>query len=113
MASLFADENFPLPVVLELRRLGHDAVTIHDSGLAGQSLPDEAVLNRASADGRAVLTLNRKHFIRIHESGFRHAGIVVCTFDLDFVGQAARIHAEIAGRAALSGHLVRVNRPQR
>ena len=113
MARLYADENFPLPVVLELRRFGHDAVTIQDAGLAGRSFPDESVLDRASGDGRAVLTLNRKDFIRIHGTGRPHAGIVVCTFDLDFAGQAARIHAEIAGHADLSGRLVRVNRPHR
>ncbi len=28
MARLYANENFPLPVVEELRRLGHDAVTV-------------------------------------------------------------------------------------
>jgi len=27
IARLFADEDFPLPVIHELRRLGHDAVT--------------------------------------------------------------------------------------
>lgn len=113
MVRLFVDENFPLPVVEELRRIGHDVVTMQDAGLAGRSLPDEAVLDQASAEGRALLTLNRKHFIRIHEAGRRHEGVIVCTFDLDFAGQAARIHREIAGRPDLSGQLVRVNRPQR
>ena len=56
MARLFADENFPFPVVEELRRLGHDAVTIQDAGHAGRSLPDEAVLDLACADDRAILT---------------------------------------------------------
>jgi hypothetical protein len=113
VARFFADENFPIPVVEELRRLGHDTVTMDDAGLAGQSLPDEEVVDRATADGRAVLTLNRRDFIRIHGMGRRHAGIVVCTFDLDFPGQANRIHAEILHRADLPGQLVRVNRPQR
>jgi hypothetical protein len=31
VARLFADENFPLPVVIELRRLGHDAVTMEEA----------------------------------------------------------------------------------
>jgi hypothetical protein len=55
VARLLADENFPLPVVEELRRLGHDVVTLEDAGKAGQSLPDEAVLDFASGDNRAVL----------------------------------------------------------
>jgi len=59
MARLYANENFPLPVVEQLRRLGHDALTIQEAGKADQSLPDEAVLEFARADGRAILTLNR------------------------------------------------------
>jgi uncharacterized protein DUF5615 len=35
MARLYADENFPLPVVEELRRLGHDVLTIYETGQAG------------------------------------------------------------------------------
>lgn len=66
MARLYADENFPLPVVTELRRLGHDVVTLQESGLARQAIPDEAVLSLASAERRAVVTLNRKHFIQLH-----------------------------------------------
>jgi hypothetical protein len=111
VARFLADENFPFPVVEELRRLGHDAVTIGDAGKAGQSLVDEAVLLLATADGRTLLTLNRKHFVRLHASVPHHAGIIVCSLDLDFAGQAGRIHAAIATQAALSGCLVRVNRP--
>ena len=113
MARLFADENFPLPVVEALRRLGHDVMTTDDAGKAGQSLTDEAVLDCAGADGRAVLSLNRKHFIRLHGTDRDHAGIVVCTFDLDFGAQAKRIHAAIEARPQLSRHLLRVNRPAR
>ncbi len=111
MARLYANENFPLPVVEELRRLGHDVLTIHETGQAGQSVPDEAVLAFARADGRALLTLNRKHFIRLHNEQPHHAGIIVCTFDPDFVGQAHRIHEAIESQAQLSGQLIRVNRP--
>jgi hypothetical protein len=49
MAHLYADENFPLPVVEELRRMGHDVLTIQEAGKAGQSTPDEVVLALASA----------------------------------------------------------------
>ncbi|MFQ5668794.1 MAG: DUF5615 family PIN-like protein [Candidatus Binatia bacterium] len=47
MARLLADENFPLPVVEELRRLGHDVTTINEAGKAGQSVADEDVLGLA------------------------------------------------------------------
>ena len=29
MARLYANGNFPLPVVEELRRVGHDVLTVH------------------------------------------------------------------------------------
>lgn len=111
MARLYANENFPLPVVKELRRLGHNVLTIHETGQAGQSVPDENVLTFASADDRALVTLNRKHFIRLHKEQPQHAGIVVCTFDPDFAGQARRIHDAIEFQTSLSGRLIRVNRP--
>jgi hypothetical protein len=88
MAQLYANENFPFPAVIELRQLGHDVLTIQETGKAGQAVSDETVLAFASAEGRAVLTINRKHFINLHRAQSAHAGIIVCTFDSDFVGQA-------------------------
>jgi hypothetical protein len=41
---LYADENFPLQVVVALRQLGHDVLTIQDSGHAGQAVSDPAIL---------------------------------------------------------------------
>jgi len=111
MAQLYADENFPLPVVEELRRLGHNVLTMHENGKAGQSIPDDEVLALASGSNRAVLTINRKHFIRLHRQDPEHAGIVVCTFDPDFGGQAERIHAVVESIGDLIGQLIRVNRP--
>lgn len=49
MAQLYSNENFPLPVVEELRRLGHDVLTTHEAGEAGKSVPDEQVLAFATA----------------------------------------------------------------
>ena len=53
MARFVADENFPFPVTEALRHLGHDVVTLHDLGRAGQALADRAVLELASADTHA------------------------------------------------------------
>jgi hypothetical protein len=111
MARLYANENFPLPVVEELRKQGHDVLTTLDAGRAGQAIGDEEVLSLARTEGRALLTLNRKHFVRLHGLSPEHSGIVVCTFDPDFVGQATRIHGAVSGYRSLSGQLVRVNRP--
>ncbi len=111
MARLLADENFPWPVVVELRNLGHDALTMYEAALANQQMADEAVLAFATSHNRTVLTLNRKHFVRLHNTGARHAGIIVCTFDPDFVRQASRIHDALRSDAELEAQLLRVNRP--
>jgi hypothetical protein len=113
MARLYTNENFPLPVVEELRRLGHEVLTTHEAGEAGKSVPDEQVLAFATVDARALVTLNRKHFIHLHNFNPDHDGIIVCTFDMDFVGQARRIHTAIGSKARISGELIRINRPQR
>ena len=107
---LLADENFPFPVVEALRSFGDDVLTLRDLGKAGQSLTDIAVLKLASDDSRAVLTLNRRHFVRLRHSSPNHTGIVVCTFDLDFEGQAGRIRAAVGTQSSLAGQLLRINR---
>jgi len=53
MARLYANENFPLPVVLEPRQPGHDVLTVQETGKAGLAMPDEAVLAFATGDARA------------------------------------------------------------
>jgi len=110
MARLLADENFPLPVVLALRQFGHDVQTMQEAGIVNQSVDDPSVLTFAHHSGRAVLTLNRKHFIRLHNAGFEHSGIIVCTFDRDSQGKASRIHTALQLQE-LAGQLLRVNRP--
>lgn len=102
MVRLLADENFPLPVTEALRRMGHSILTLADLGVAGQALADRAVLDLAAHHDRAVLTLNRKHFVRMHRESITHAGIIVCTLDLDFDGQAERIRAAIGARTSLT-----------
>jgi len=111
MARLYANENFPLPVVEELRGLGHDVLTMQEAGQANQSMPDQSVLAFARAEGRVLLSLNRKHFIRLHRTQPDHAGILVCSFDPDFAGMAQRIHAILERTSRLSGQLFRINRP--
>jgi len=111
VARLYSNENFPLPVVEKLRLLGHDVITIQETGRADQCTSDDQVLQFAVADARAVITLNRKHFRRLHQRLPAHCGIIICTVDEDFLGQAQRIHAEISTTGDISGKLVRVNRP--
>jgi len=112
MARFYANENFPLPASIELRRLGHDVLTIQETGKAGQATPDQDVLAFAKAQGRAVLTINRLHFVRLHRRQPKHAGIVVCSLDSDFTGLAGRIHQAVQ-KQKLEGELIRINRPAR
>src|SRR4051794_15488855 len=113
MARLYTNENFPLPVVEELRRLDHDVLTSHEAGNAARSVPDDEVLAFAIDERRILLTLNRLHFIRLHRTTPAHSGIIVCTFDLDFPALAGRIDQVLSESSMLDGQLLRVNRPQR
>jgi hypothetical protein len=111
--QLYADENIPLRLVVELSRLGHDVLTAHEDGRANQRIPDEQVLARAVELGRAVLTVNRVDFKRLHREQPGHSGIIICTEDPDRAGQAQRVVAACAGVGELAGQLIRVYRPQR
>jgi hypothetical protein len=111
MANLYADEDFPQPVVDHLRALGHDVLTALEDGRAGQSVPDPDVLARAAALGRAVLTHNRHDFRKLHAADPNHAGIIACTRDADVAGPAGRIDTAIAALPSLAGQFVRVVRP--
>lgn len=111
MARLYADEDFDLTVVVELRRLGHDALTLQEDGCGNKGVPDDGVLALAKHIDRAVLTFNRKHFIQLHNQSAEHKGIIVCTRDPDAIALAARIHAAIGERASLAGQLLRSYRP--
>jgi len=109
MARFYSNENFPHGAVEALRNFGHDVLTSLDAGMANRRIPDQDVLAFATGENRILLTLNRKHFIRLHAANNYHSGIVVCTQDNDFVGLAHRIHTAV-NPDAMTGVLVRVNR---
>jgi len=111
MTRLYSNENFPLPVVEELRRFGHDVMTSQEAGQAGRAVSDETVLAFAHGEGRALLTLNRKHFFRLHRQETVHSGIIACTYDPNFGDLAQRIHEALGGQSELADQLIRVNRP--
>ena len=73
--------------------------------------PTKTCLSLLLRDERSLLTLNRKHFVRLHAQRTDHAGIIVCTFDPDFARQAQRIDVEIGAKSDLRGQLIHVNRP--
>ena len=111
MSGLYADENFPFPVVEGLRQLGFDVVTIYEDNKANQSLTDEEVLSIASDRKRALLTVNRRHFIQLHRRQPNHSGIIVCTFDPDFFGQAQRIAEALRDHTSVESELIKIYRP--
>ncbi len=47
MIKLYSNENFPIPVVEELRKLEYNVHTIQETGMALQALSDEQVLEFA------------------------------------------------------------------
>ena len=109
----YSDENFPQIAALELEKFGHDIMTAFADGKANQEISDEEVLARAMELERVVLTLNRLHFKRLHKFTSNHFGIVICTYDPDFLRQAARIHEKISEYESLKGKLIRVYRPDK
>ncbi len=111
MARLYADEQYPLPVVEFLRALGHDVLTVQEAGKANQRIPDQEVLAFATSEERAVITENRKDFFRLHRIQPNHAGIIACTNDRDWERLANRIHNTIIAEESLQGKLIRIVRP--
>ncbi len=109
MARFYADEQFPRQVVVFLRELGHDVLTTQEAG--NQGMPDDQILVFATRESRTVLTLNRRHFVRLHRIQPDHAGIVVCTRDDQWERQAGRIDRTITVIETLENLLIRVNRP--
>jgi predicted nuclease of predicted toxin-antitoxin system len=110
MGRFYADENFPWGAVLILRSLGHDVLTVQEAGRRGSA--DLVVLTEATANGRAVLTHNHRHFKRLHARGQPHAGIVSCTRDdNDLPGLAQRVHDASTALPNLANQFIRIIRP--
>jgi hypothetical protein len=82
-----------------------------EAGQADQAIPDDEVLAYAVQRKRILLTFNRKHFIKLHNDGSEHTGIIVCTVDTDFKALAQRIHQTLESTEDTIGVLMRVNRP--
>ncbi|WP_295621453.1 DUF5615 family PIN-like protein [Chamaesiphon sp. GL140_3_metabinner_50] len=81
MARLYMDEQFPKVVSQLLREMGHDVLTVQEAGKGNLGIPDEDVLSFAIGEDRAVVTLNRDNFVRLHRADAQHCGIIVCTND--------------------------------
>lgn len=111
MARFYADEQFPLQVVELLRDLGHDVLTVQEAGNANQRIPDDQVLAFAVGQERAILTINRVDFIRLHRRDNQHFGILVCTNNRNWTQFTAQIDEAVRAEESLRGKLIRVVRP--
>lgn len=113
MAKLYANENFPVETVKILRKLGHDIQTTHEAGNSNLKISDEEVLAYAIAEKRAIITVNRKDFIRLHRANPNHSGIIVCTKNDDFENFAECIHRVLIQHGEdYNNQLIRVYRDQ-
>jgi predicted nuclease of predicted toxin-antitoxin system len=110
VALIYTNENIEQQVVNALRARGHDVLTSLEAGNANRSIADKDVLAFAVSENRIVITHNRLHFVRLHNHrAAPHAGILVCSVDLYYTGQAQQIHDAI--KSGVVDELVRVNRP--
>lgn len=110
--KFYANENFPFPAVEFLRANGHDVLTTQDAGHSGKGIPDSDVLEYAIFQKRAVVTFNRRDFVRLHKTNAgAHEGIVVCSEDRDYKGLAERIHSQVKELSSLSNQLIKIDRP--
>jgi hypothetical protein len=110
MARLLADDAFPQPATIALRRLGHDIVGLEETGRLSRWSRDDEILEVARDSRRALLTLDHRSFTHQVFHHTSHSGIIICTFDPNFIGLAHRIHALLSGHAHLDGHVIRVGR---
>lgn len=112
MGRLYADEDFPFGAVQILRTLGHDVLTVREAGRGGK--PDLEVLADATADGRAVLTHNHRHYQRLHGRSQAHGGIISCSRDdHNLSALAQRVHDAVSAASDLMHQFVRIIRPNR
>ena len=74
--KLFIDEDtLAKPLVKNLRKAGHDVVTVNEVGLTSQA--DSVVLNYAKKNNRILLTYNCRDFEDLHRDNPNHQGILV------------------------------------
>jgi predicted nuclease of predicted toxin-antitoxin system len=113
VASLLADECLSNAVIDGLRRAGHDVLTVRELGLAYVGTPDETVMQRAIELNRTVLTMDERHYRRLHRVQPVHSGIVVFNDDGDRAALVARLDQAIGQHLPLDGRVLHVPRPPR
>lgn len=81
------DENVSSIISEGLRRRGIDVSTTPEAGLIASS--DEIQLAFAFSQGRVIFTQD-DDFLRLHQAGIAHAGIVYCRQNTRSIGEILR-----------------------
>lgn len=78
-ASLYLDEHIQAALAQGLRARGVDVLTTQEAG--HRSLDDQGQLRFAVAQGRTLLSYNKRHFAKLHydwmKVGREHTGIIL------------------------------------
>lgn len=81
------DEHVDTAVAEGLRRRAIDVTTTVDADLLGED--DLVHLSYARAEGRVIFT-NDPDFLRLHDQGVQHSGIVYCHQQSRSIGEVIR-----------------------
>jgi len=107
MAS-FTPMRIRYPVVVELRQLGQDVLTVQE---AGQKRPERSVvLHLPAPRAEPFLPTTGRHFIRLHRQTSSHSGIVFA-LETRLRSSRGRIDQTVANCPNLTNQLLRVYRP--
>lgn len=100
------DENLPREIAEDLLRIGHNADTVNDEGLAGAD--DASVVEAARASARILMTLD-KGIASIQQYPIaEHAGVVLfrpASFGRGEVLSFVRLRLGVLLEMELAGHL--------
>lgn len=96
---LLADENVPLASVRALRSAGHDTASIAEEAPGS---PDRAVLERAVAEDRILLTFDRDFGDLVYRRGASvPPGVILLRFIPLFPEEPAQLVLELSERSEL------------
>ena len=73
--KLYLNENMSAEIAQRLREQGYDAVSSHEAGM--DALDDEAQISFAVSERRAVVSINKKDFLAIHNQYIENGKIIV------------------------------------
>lgn len=100
---LCANENLPEDCILQLRKAGHDVLWIRE---AAPGSPDAAVLARAHAENRLLVTFDKDFGELIYKAGAKAAvGIILFRIPQPSASAvAAKVSAVLSSRSDWAGH---------